>query len=153
MDRLFIWNWALFSVGILKGPGWWLPLIFPKVPQSSLGILRVPQLPPPLEHPPLKNSTSLFHGHEGWWATTVIVHLARCLVFSWEDKQFWAMCAGAGKNSSGRHQPPEVYLATRVQQKSLQKEAADLTIKSCMLEEKKRSTQEVVFMMFHILNR
>jgi len=25
--------------------------MFPKVPQSSLGILRVPQLPPPLEHP------------------------------------------------------------------------------------------------------
>ena len=32
-----------------------IPLIFPKVPQSSLGILRVPQLPPPLRHPPLKN--------------------------------------------------------------------------------------------------
>ena len=33
-----------------------IPLIFqfPKVPQSSLGILRVPQLPPPLGHP-LKN--------------------------------------------------------------------------------------------------
>ena len=29
--------------------------MFPKVPQSSLGILSVPQLPPPLEHPPLKN--------------------------------------------------------------------------------------------------
>ena len=29
--------------------------MFPKVPQSSLGILRVPQLPPPLGHPPLKN--------------------------------------------------------------------------------------------------
>ena len=28
--------------------------MFPKVPQSSLGILRVPQLPPPLEHPPLR---------------------------------------------------------------------------------------------------
>ena len=26
-----------------------------RVPESSLGILRVPQLPPPLEHPPLKN--------------------------------------------------------------------------------------------------
>ena len=26
--------------------------MFPKVPQSSLGILRVPQLPPPLEHLP-----------------------------------------------------------------------------------------------------
>ena len=29
--------------------------MFPKVPQSSLGILRVPQLPPPLGPPPLKN--------------------------------------------------------------------------------------------------
>ena len=28
--------------------------MLPKVPQSSLGILRVPQLPPPLEHPPLR---------------------------------------------------------------------------------------------------
>ena len=26
--------------------------MFSKVPQSSLEILRVPQLPPPLEHPP-----------------------------------------------------------------------------------------------------
>ena len=33
-----------------------IPLIFPKVPRSSLGILRIPELPPPLEHPPpLKN--------------------------------------------------------------------------------------------------
>ena len=39
---------------ILKG-GVVIPLIFPKVPQSSLGIVRVPQLPPSLEHPPLKN--------------------------------------------------------------------------------------------------
>ncbi len=31
-----------------------IPLIFPNVPQSSLGILRVPHLPPLLEHP-LKN--------------------------------------------------------------------------------------------------
>ncbi len=30
-------------------------IMFPKVPQSSLGILRVPQLPPPLGHPRLKN--------------------------------------------------------------------------------------------------
>ena len=36
-----------------------IPLIFPKVPQFFfLGILRVPQLPRPLEHPlPLKNPT------------------------------------------------------------------------------------------------
>ena len=34
------------------------PLIFPKVPESFLGILKVPQLPPPLEHPPLKNPTN-----------------------------------------------------------------------------------------------
>ena len=43
---------------ILRGR-WWFPesfLMFPKVPQSSLGIFRVPQLPPPLEHPgTLKN--------------------------------------------------------------------------------------------------
>ena len=31
-----------------------IPLIFPKVPQSFLGILRVPQSPPPLEPPPLR---------------------------------------------------------------------------------------------------
>ena len=30
--------------------------MFPKVPQSSLGILRVPQLPPSLGHPPLNLS-------------------------------------------------------------------------------------------------
>ena len=33
-------------------------LIFPKVPQFSLGILRVRQIPPPLEHPLLKNPTT-----------------------------------------------------------------------------------------------
>ena len=38
--------------GVPRGGG---SLMFPKVPQSSLGILRVPQLPPPLEYPPLKN--------------------------------------------------------------------------------------------------
>ena len=37
------------------GPRGGVSLMFPKVPQSSLGILRVLQLPPPLEHPPLKN--------------------------------------------------------------------------------------------------
>ena len=31
-----------------------IPLMLPKVPQSSLGILRIPQLPPPLEHPSLR---------------------------------------------------------------------------------------------------
>ena len=35
---------------ILKGK-MVIPLIFPKVPQSFLGMLRVPQSPPPLEHP------------------------------------------------------------------------------------------------------
>ena len=34
---------------ILKG-GWWFPSSSLRLPQSSLGILRVPQLPPPLEH-------------------------------------------------------------------------------------------------------
>ena len=36
--------------GVPRGGG---SLMFPKVPQSSLGILRVPQLPPPLNTPPL----------------------------------------------------------------------------------------------------
>ena len=35
------------------------PIIFPTVPQSSLGILRVPQLPPPLGHPPVKNPVKM----------------------------------------------------------------------------------------------
>ena len=35
-----------------------IPLIFLKVPQAFLGILRVPHLPSPLEHPPLKNPTN-----------------------------------------------------------------------------------------------
>ena len=39
-------------IGFLRGVV--IPLMFPKIPQSSLGILRVPQLPPPLEHPPLR---------------------------------------------------------------------------------------------------
>ena len=38
--------------------------MFPKVPQSSLGILRVPQLPPPLEHPPLKNPITYYGNFE-----------------------------------------------------------------------------------------
>ena len=38
--------------------------MFPKVPQSSLGILRVPQLPPPLEHPPLKNPVTYYGNFE-----------------------------------------------------------------------------------------
>ena len=32
-----------------------IPLIFPNVPQSSLGILKVPQLTPLLGHPSIKN--------------------------------------------------------------------------------------------------
>ncbi len=49
-------------IGLLRGglPGGGGSLIFPKVPQSSLGILRVPQLPPPpLNTPPLRNPTKL----------------------------------------------------------------------------------------------
>ena len=41
-------------IGLLRGvgsKGRGFPKIFPKVPQSSLGILRVPQLPPPLRNP------------------------------------------------------------------------------------------------------
>ena len=49
-----IQNFSKLTYRVVKGGG--VPrgggsLIFPKVPQSSLGILRVPQLPP-LEHPP-----------------------------------------------------------------------------------------------------
>ena len=55
---------------ILKGPGVVIPLIFPKVPQSSLiGILRVPQEhPPPLRyHPrdPKKNPITKTGGCQG----------------------------------------------------------------------------------------
>ena len=42
-----LWN---LVIGFLRGVV--IPLIFPKVPQSALGILRVPQLHPPFEHPP-----------------------------------------------------------------------------------------------------
>ena len=49
-----ILGWFLYRVvkggGVPRGGG---SLMFPKVPQSSLGILRVPQLPPPLNTPPL----------------------------------------------------------------------------------------------------
>ena len=45
--------------GVPRGGG---SLMFPKVPQSSLGILRVPQLPPPLNTPgTLRNPTILGH--------------------------------------------------------------------------------------------
>ena len=54
-------KFTCFHSGILKG-GWWFPKIFPKVPQSSLGILRVAHLPPPLEHPPPLR-TLQFKGH------------------------------------------------------------------------------------------
>ena len=43
-------NYRVVKGGVPRGGG---SLIFPKVPQSSLGILRVPQLPPPLNTPPL----------------------------------------------------------------------------------------------------
>ena len=33
--------------------------MFPKVPQSSLGVLKVFQLPPPLEHPPFRTLQTL----------------------------------------------------------------------------------------------
>ena len=48
---LYRQNYRVVKGGGSKGRG------FPKVPQSSLGILRVPQLPP-LEHPPLRNPTT-----------------------------------------------------------------------------------------------
>ena len=57
-----------FHIHYLKGfcpGGVVIPLIFPKVPQSSLGILRVPQLPPPLGHPPIKNPIIIFDSDFG----------------------------------------------------------------------------------------
>ena len=48
---------GLLRGGVPRGGG---SLIFPKVPRSSLGILRVPQLPPPLNTPPpLRNPTMM----------------------------------------------------------------------------------------------
>ena len=46
--RKLSWN-IPWKGGVPRGGG---SLIFPKVPQSFLGILRVPQLPPPLNTPP-----------------------------------------------------------------------------------------------------
>ena len=52
---------------ILKG-GVVIPLIFPKIPQSLLAILRVPQLFPPLGHPLLKNPIiSLHRRNQRFW--------------------------------------------------------------------------------------
>ena len=47
-------KWGYWIIGLLRGgvPRGGGSLIFPKVPQSSLGILRVPQLPPPWTNPP-----------------------------------------------------------------------------------------------------
>ena len=42
---------------ILKGGGMVIPLIFPKVPQSSWGILKDPQLPLPLNTHILTSTT------------------------------------------------------------------------------------------------
>ena len=53
------YNWVNYRVVKGGGPRGGVSLIFPKIPQSSLGILRVPQLPPPLGHPgTLKNPIS-----------------------------------------------------------------------------------------------
>ena len=45
--------------------------MFPQVPQSFLGILTVPQIPHPIEHPPLKNPTRPYEkdplGRSNWW--------------------------------------------------------------------------------------
>ena len=54
------WNapWLCYRVVKGGGPRGGGSLIFPNVPQSSLGILRVPQFPPPpLNTPPLRNPT------------------------------------------------------------------------------------------------
>ena len=48
--------------GVPRGGG---SLMFPKVPQSSLGILRVPQLPPPLNTPGPLRTLQLLYGNDG----------------------------------------------------------------------------------------
>ena len=47
--NIYIYDiYMIYIIGLLRGgPRGGGSLIFPKVPQSSLGILRVPQLPPP----------------------------------------------------------------------------------------------------------
>ena len=60
-------------IGFLRGV-WWFPsssLMFPKVPQSSLGILRVPPLPPPLEHPPPLRTLQSTWGNDPIWRAYV----------------------------------------------------------------------------------
>ena len=53
-DHPWTCKW-LITINRILFRGVVIPLIFPKVPLSSLGILRIPQLHPPLENPPLKN--------------------------------------------------------------------------------------------------
>ena len=49
LNFVVTFDYRVVKRGVPKGGG---SLIFPKVPQSSLGILRVPQLPPPLGSTP-----------------------------------------------------------------------------------------------------
>ena len=54
-----------------------IPLIFPKVPPSPLGILTVPQLHPPLEHQtPLKNPLL----GRALWSTFCLISTGLCLL-------------------------------------------------------------------------
>ena len=52
---------------LFRGITTYSSLMFLKVPQSSLGILRVPRLPPPLENPPLRTLQWYFRGFWPIW--------------------------------------------------------------------------------------
>ena len=68
-------SWSYSTTAVCEGPtkhnrilkgGWcFRSLRFPNLPYESLG-LRVPQLPPPLEHPPVKNLTKTSKTHDFW---------------------------------------------------------------------------------------
>ncbi len=81
-------------IGLLRGgPRGGVSLIFPKVPQSSLGILRVPQLPRPLGHPPLKNPIKI------QWKTNCEL-FSHCILtttstFAWVCKCMYSVSNGS----------------------------------------------------------
>ena len=79
---------------ILKGPGVVLPLIFPKVPQSSrpesLGFPSY--LPPPLEHPPtLKNPTNIqfSKNSESWDILALHINTPHRIDWEWHTLPIW----------------------------------------------------------------
>ena len=75
-------------IGFLRGLV--IPLIFPKFPQSSLGILRVPQLPPPLGHRPLKNPI-MVSGVIQFFSSLIPFHIWWGPIW-WEHSQFLSKC-------------------------------------------------------------